>query len=299
MAERGDVARARKARKEAWTPEMDEELRALWPQAKTRMETYAVFAARGMTQPMVKRRAKVLGLTVKFTPAEDAMIRKLYPRKKAKLLKAMGDRHTRHEILTRAHALRPKGALGIIPYCVWTPAEDAILKELWAHNYGLRRMSDALPGRSLSAMYRRGMDLKLPVGMPQGMVCVTDVAKKFGFEFPTTLRELKARGVVIEHLNKLSNRHAKRTAVDADDAEEAMNDYVKFLDTHSTLNELSRELKAGLSTIRSILKEAGLYKPGPNGLRQWVGPEVKAAIVSRLAYRRARMYDRGSRAANV
>lgn len=251
-----------------WTPAALAYLRKHWRNAAIREEVCKTLIGMGIAPSKTARgnvtaiakRAWVEGLLVKFTKAEDALIRKLYPKRKlAKLVAEMGDRHTHNEIKARARLLL-RGTLRSKRH--WTVEEDRRLAEVWDQHYNPRSLGKMFPGRTMLALYLRGTrDLELPTGMSQGYSSIEELSRKYGYSWYKTERVLRAVGVTIHTANRLSMRRLRMTAVETDDALEALVAYEQRASACMTLKEAAVALGVGVKWLSLRIRKDKIQVP--------------------------------------
>lgn len=158
---------------------------------------------------------------------------------------------TRHSLTQRAKRL------GVTRKPHWSKSADAHLVYLWEARIGVNAIAMKM-GRTPQAVYRRGQDLGLPLGCPNGFEFVTQAARRCGFTVETMWRIIKAGKVRTQASlsdPRIANKgNWRRRYVDPDEIDEAVK---KWLD--SELVDQAAERRGLVSvTLRGWLVKAGV-----------------------------------------
>lgn len=122
-----------------------------------------------------------------WTEAEDAALRKVYPRGMAATLKRLKSR-SQWALMQRARRI------GIAKKPHWTAADDKRLGFLWESQLRLSAIAKQM-NRTTKAVFQRGVFLGLKVGAPDGFEYVTEAARRTGFAIETLAKMLREAGV--------------------------------------------------------------------------------------------------------
>ena len=126
-----------------------------------------------------------------WTPAEDAILRRLYQRSPKQAYKALPGRTV---CAVRVRAVK----LGLQVRRPWTPAEDAILRREWGE-LGARGLRAKLPGRTWLAIREQALRLRLGPAN-QGRVSVAEAARRAGYDRKSLCRILDLQGVQVRRV---------------------------------------------------------------------------------------------------
>lgn len=189
---------------------------------------------------------------------------------------------------------------------LWTQEEEQRLRASW-QEYGYRGLRAQFPDRTWAAIYQKAEVMKLPFGIPQGHVSLSEAARICGVYVPTLRRILAARSVLVRSCypepprskrSVAKNDNAKpftqkREFIDPDDARDAME---WWLGTETPL-AASKRTGVGASTLWTWLVQANQITKTETGSRKAhrVDPAVVDAIVAQHRARRpARVYRRAA-----
>lgn len=179
----------------------------------------------------------------------------------------------------------------------WTPQEDKILKAEWGEVCS-RTLGKLLPGRTQQSRYDRAQKLGLSAGAPQGMVSIKSLSKnpKWGYNYYTTLRILKAAGVPVKSRNYGSAKVESRGVryVDYHDAVEAAGTWERNRSKVETVSQAASRIGMASHTLWQWLTLEGLVPPkaggsgGGMGRRYEALPEVYDRVNKK--YRKRRLH---------
>ena len=154
--------------------------------------------------------------------------------------------------------------MGLTVDLSWTPEEDKILTDGW-NEVSSRTLGRLLPGRSAQGRYDRARKLGLCAGPPQGMVSIKALSKdpKWGYDYYTTLRILKAGGATVKSRNYSSARTRSQGVryVDQDDAVEAAEAWEKQRSQVETVMQAAERIGMMSHTLWRWLTLEGLVPP--------------------------------------
>ena len=184
--------------------------------------------------------------------------------------------------------------LGLTVEALWTPEEDKILTDHWDESSS-RTLGRLLPGRSKMARYDRARKLGLYAGAPQGLVSVKSLSEdpKWGYDYYTTLKILKAGMVVVKSRNPASTLKRRGVRyVEHDDAVEAAAAWEKRRAEVETVMQAADRIGMMPATLWRWLTLEGLVPPKKKGSKGGAGrrftalPEVYDRVNKRYRVRR-------------
>lgn len=222
-----------------------------------------------------------------WTPDEDAILRRRYPRLRRRsaragemraLLRALPGR-TESAIRTRAQDI------GVRMRGTWTPAEDATLRKLWPDT-ATRHLRAALRPRSWSAIEKRAVALGLGARW-QGYVSITVAAVALGYN-PIALRHLLEREGVRVLMRHSGDAVGAHRIVCLDDARDAVLRALR----KETPAEAARRLGVQPKELRVWLRMAGLLAASP-GPRNRSHTRLDSASIDEALVRLAREAPEG------
>lgn len=185
---------------------------------------------------------------------------------------------TRFPNRSRASISKKLSLRGLAVDLTWTPAEDKILMDGWDES-SARTLGKLLPGRSKIARYDRAMKLGLFAGPPQGMVSVKSLSEdpKWGYDYYTTLRILKAGMVVVKSRNPASTLKRRGVRyVDRDDAVEAAEAWEKRRAEVETVMQAADRIGMMPATMWRWLTLERLVPPKTKGSKGGAGRRFTA-----------------------
>lgn len=236
-----------------------------------------------------------------WTPAEDAILRRMYPRATTPArvagLKAALPRRTWHAIRVRAARLH------LLKKPKWTAAEEATLRELWP-DYAAEKIRRELPGRSWEAIERRASELGLERW--GGFVTRQEGARRLGYTiegFRRLLTEYSAhyRGLPqAERSVRPSPEPALRSDRRAKGSKWAHRvvDWQACLDAHEWRNglettaEAARRLGIPYPTLQGWLAEDGALHGNARRHRVRRDPSVYDRVAEAHKAQRDRWHER-------
>jgi hypothetical protein len=213
-----------------------------------------------------------------WTPAEDALVRRIYPEGAAAVACVLPER-TVGAIQARAKALginRPK----------WTKADESRLEMLWGSKT-LQELARIFK-RTEWAIYSRSRALKLS-GLPRGMEWMASAEARTGYHTKTLRKILAAAKVrigtalTVDKAGRKSPRAFRRTFVDPFDVDEAIR---RWQETE-TLSSAAERRGISPKVLRRLLDGRSGIPKRPAGKKCWripseaidraVGAERRAA----------------------
>lgn len=154
--------------------------------------------------------------------------------------------------------------MGLTVDLSWTPEEDKILTDEW-NEVSSRTLAKLLPGRTAQGRYDRARKLGLCAGSPQGMVSIKALSEdpKWGYDYYTTLKILKAGGVPVKSRNYSSPNPRSRGVryVDHDDAVMAAEAWEKQRAQVETVMQAAERIGMMSHTLWRWLTLEGLVPP--------------------------------------
>lgn len=171
----------------------------------------------------------------------------------------------------------------------WTKEEDAILMREWGE-VGVRVMRGKLPGRSWGAIRARAVGkLKLPLGAPQGYVCIKRAAEILGYGGePSVLRLAERQGVAVRNYPFPCDegpRISRRKCVSVDEITEALAREIKGTE-HVAGAAAARDLCP--ASLWRWLKAAGALPEKVPGRKQRGAMHIPTEVIDRVVRERSR-----------
>lgn len=175
-------------------------------------------------------------------------------------------------------AARPRA----VPRTAWSEEELSILRFEWQFA-SKRELMWRLPGRSWAGIVQRAAALRLPFGVPEGFVSITDAAESLGFHVATLRSILAWAGVPVlrtytgaRKRQRSKLRSVVRWHVDLDRARSAVE---RWLSSETPESAARTRGLCGV-TLRAWLLRAGLISRGTQGQRQRVPSDAIDRVVA-------------------
>lgn len=207
-----------------------------------------------------------------WTPREDDILRTHYRRRGGmKSVLAQMPYRTPVSISHRARIL------GVLRQPLWTVSEDRVLRLGW-HILSQRELCRRLPGRTWRAIRRRAYyDLRLPLGVPQGCIAVTEASRKLGFSYLGLLTVLRWAEVSIRSRYPGDRRATSITRyVDFDAARAAVDRWMAC----ESLDNAVRRHRVDWRCLHRWLRQAGVIRVGETtGYGYRLDPATVDAVV--------------------
>lgn len=224
-------------------------------------------------------------MSARWTEAEDAVLRRFYPRLKHKRTSA----RTWAELLRRLPGRTRDGirmrtdALGISVRRAWSPTEDATLRRLWSDTC-VRTIRESLGGRSWHSIEARAIKLRLE-GRWQGYVSLAAAADRLGYDARALLRIFEIEGVQAVVRAPKHSEAGQHRVVEWDAAQEAVQRWCAKETTRDASN------RTGIPFKRLVpwLDAAGLMRREGTGFVNRLDPAaVDRVVAARLGDSQAR-----------
>lgn len=192
------------------------------------------------------------GVTGRWKPEEDAVLRELYTRGGAQRVARQLGRKVR-SVMCRAQVL------GIATHRRWSADDDRRLRNLWGEKT-VRQLARIL-GRTPMAVYVRAKVIRLPIGVPDGYAHLTHAAERAGVTVASMRLICERAGVKVRRaMSRPEGRQWRpHQIVDAFEATEAVK---AWLETES-LDGAARRRRMGSETLAKRLVGVPGVPPKP------------------------------------